>query len=307
MDTTAKGVGCNRLHDAPMQELSRVVAGMWRVMRWNLTRAELASFIEDCVALGVTSFDHADIYGGYEAEAFFGDALALRPGLRERIRIVTKAGIKLVSPARPEHRVKHYDSSAAHVRASVERSLRALKSERIELFLLHRPDPLLDEDEFAHEIERLVTAGKIGAFGVSNFSAREFDSLRARIPLATNQIELSPFHLAPVEDGTLVAMKQARVTPMIWSPLGGGRLFDESDAAAMRVRDVLQAIQRERGARSWVSVAYAWVFRLPSRPIVIAGTRRIEGMRDAVEALDIELTREEWFAIREAARGTAVD
>ncbi|SAL45890.1 aldo/keto reductase [Caballeronia arvi] len=287
--------------------LSRVVAGMWRVMRWNTTRAELAAFIDECVELGVTSFDHADIYGGYEAETFFGDALALRPGLRERIQIVTKAGIKLVSPARPQHRVKHYDNSAAHVRESVERSLRAFRCERIELFLLHRPDPLIDEDELAREVERLLAAGKIGAFGVSNFSARAFESLNARIALATNQIEVSPFHSTPIDDGTMSALKAARVTPMIWSPLGGGRLFDETDAAAARVRDTLQAIQRERGVASWVSVAYAWIFRLPSRPIAIAGTRRIEGLRDAVDALDIELTREEWFAILEAARGRAVD
>ncbi|SAK97809.1 aldo/keto reductase [Caballeronia temeraria] len=286
--------------------LSHVVAGMWRVMRWNMTRETLAAFIEECVALGVTSFDHADIYGGYEAESFFGDALALRPGLRSRIQLITKAGIKLVSAARPTHRVKHYDSSAAHLRESVERSLRALRSERIELFLLHRPDPLMDADELALEIERLLREGKIGAFGVSNFTARDFDALHARMPLATNQIELSPFMPTPLEDGTLSALQTARVTPMIWSPLGGGRLFDERDPVAARVRETLQAIQRERGVTSWVSIAYAWIFRLPSRPIAIAGTQRIDGMRDAVNALDIELTREEWYAVRAAAQGREV-
>ncbi|WP_277185403.1 aldo/keto reductase family oxidoreductase [Caballeronia sp. BR00000012568055] len=288
-------------------ELSRVVAGMWRVKNWNMTRAELCAFIEACVGEGVTSFDHADIYGGYEAEAFFGDALALNPSLRARIQLVSKAGIKLVSAARPEHRIKHYDSSAAHVRASVERSLRALKSEYIELYLLHRPDPLMDADELAREIERLVQEGKVGAFGVSNFSARDFDALHARIPLATNQIELSPFHCAPIEDGTLTALSSAHVSPMIWSPLGGGRLFDSTDETAARVRESLQKIQRERGVESWVSIAYAWIFRLPSRPLAITGTRHLEGVRDAVRALDIELTREEWFAIWEAARGQAVD
>ncbi|WP_250504385.1 aldo/keto reductase [Caballeronia sp. AZ7_KS35] len=288
-------------------ELSRVVAGMWRAMRWNMSRETLAAFIEECVALGVTSFDHADIYGGYEAETFFGDALALRPGLRSRMQLITKAGIMLVSPARPAHRVKHYDSSAAHVRESVERSLRALQSERVELFLLHRPDPLMDAEELALEMERLISEGKVGAFGVSNFMARDFDALHARIPLATNQIELSPFMSAPLEDGTFSALQAARVTPMFWSPLGGGRLFDERDPVAARVRETLQAIQHERGVTSWVSIAYAWIFRLPSRPIAIAGTQRIDGMRDAVNALDIELTREEWYAIWEAARGREVN
>jgi predicted oxidoreductase len=287
--------------------LSRVVAGMWRLKRWNLTREALGTFIERCVELGVTTFDHADIYGAYEAEAAFGDALSTRPGLRDKIQLVSKAGIKLVSPARPDHRIKHYDSSARHMRESVERSLRALKAERIDVFLLHRPDPLMDAGELAAEMERLVQEGKIGAFGVSNFNARDFDSLHARIPLATNQIELSPFRAEALDDGTLTALTQARVTPMIWSPLGGGTLFDESDSRASRVRETLQAIQRERALDSWVSVAYAWVLRLPCRPMVIAGTSRIDGMRDAVHALDIELTREEWYAILEAARGRAVD
>ncbi|SAK47383.1 aldo/keto reductase [Caballeronia fortuita] len=291
----------------PAIESSRVVAGMWRVMRWNMSREALAAFIEECVAMGVTSFDHADIYGGYEAEALFGDALASRPGLRAHIQLITKAGIKLVSPARPGHRVKHYDSSGAHLRESVERSLRALRSERIELFLLHRPDALMDAEELAREVERLNQEGKVGAFGVSNFEARDFDALHARLPLATNQIELSPFMSTPLEDGTLTALQAARVTPMIWSPLGGGRLFDEQDPVAARVRETLQAIQRERGVASWVSIAYAWIFRLPSRPIAIAGTQRIDGMRDAVNALDIELTREEWYAIWQAARGREVD
>ncbi|SAL14101.1 aldo/keto reductase [Caballeronia peredens] len=287
--------------------LSRVVAGMWRVMRWNMTPVELAGFIEACIDMGVTSFDHADIYGDYAAESAFGAALALQPSLRARMQLITKAGIRAVSPARPGHRVKHYDSSALHLRESVERSLRALRTEHVELFLLHRPDPLMDEDDLAREIEKLIGEGKIGAFGVSNFTAREFDALHACVPLATNQIELSPFHSAPIENGALVAMKSAGITPMVWSPLGGGRLFDEKDDAAARVRHALQHIQAQRALSSWVSVAYAWVLRLPSRPTVIAGTRRIEGMRDAVEALDIDLTREEWFSVWEAARGRAVD
>ncbi|SAK90246.1 aldo/keto reductase [Caballeronia pedi] len=292
---------------APGVKVSRIVAGMWRVMRWNMTPAALAGFVEACIDIGVTSFDHADIYGGYAAESAFGDALALQPSLRSRMQLITKAGIKAVSPARPAHRLKHYDSSGSHLRESVERSLRALRTDHIDLFLLHRPDPLMDEDDLAREIEKLVSEGKIGAFGVSNFDARDFDALHSRVPLATNQIELSPFHSSPIEDGTLAAMKAARVTPMLWSPLGGGRLFDESDEAAARVRDVLRRVQEERGLASWISVAYAWGLRLPSRPVAIAGTQRIEGMRDAIQALDIELTRDEWFAVWEAARGREVD
>jgi predicted oxidoreductase len=287
--------------------LSRVVAGMWRVMQWHMSREELAAFIEKCVSLGVTTFDHADVYGNYQVEKVFGDALSMLPNLRDHVRVVTKAGIKAVSSARPQHRIKHYDSTASHLRASVERSLVALRRERIELFLLHRPDPLMHVDDLALEVERLISSGKIERFGVSNFTSQEFQALNSRVNVSTNQIELSPFHDQPIVDGTLVTLQQAAVRPMIWSPLGGGRLFDEGDATAMRVRAALQQIQRDRGAASWVSVAYAWVMRLPTTPSVITGTRRIDGIKAALEAVNIELTREEWFSVWEAARGRGVD
>ncbi|MEI5999616.1 aldo/keto reductase [Paraburkholderia bengalensis] len=285
--------------------VSKVVAGMWRVMRWDTSREGLARFIGECVALGVTSFDLADIYGGGAAQAFFGEALAARGGSHD-IQIITKAGIRLPSIDDGATRVKYYDSSATHLRRSVDNALSVLGRERIDVFLLHRPDPLLDRDELAELAQQLVAQGKIGAFGVSNFSAREFDWLGSRVPLASNQIEFSPFHTAPLDDGTLTAIDAADVVPMIWSPLGGGRLFDESDPTGTRVREVLQRIQRDRGLSDWVPLAYAWVCRLPTRPIVLTGTSRVEGIRDATYGAGITLTREEWFNILEAARGYSV-
>jgi len=286
--------------------VSKVVAGMWRVMRWGMSREGLARFIDECVALGVTSFDLADIYGGGAAQAFFGEALAARGGNNDDIQIITKAGIRLPSSNGGGARVKHYDSSAAHLRRSVDEALSVLRRERIDLFLLHRPDPLLDRNELAELAHQLVAQGKIGAFGVSNFSAREFDWLGARVPLASNQIEFSPFHTAPLDDGTLTAMNATDVVPMIWSPLGGGRLFDESNETGSRVREALQQIQRDRGLPDWIPLAYAWVFRLPSHPVVLTGTSRVDGIRDATRGAGIALTREEWFYVLEAARGHSV-
>jgi predicted oxidoreductase len=285
--------------------VSKVVAGMWRIMRWDMSREGLARFIDECVALGVTSFDLADIYGGGAAQVFFGEALAARGGNNDDIQIITKAGIRLPS-SNGGASVKHYDSSAAHLRISVDEALSVLGRERIDLFLLHRPDPLLDRDELAELAHQLVARGKIGAFGVSNFSAREFDWLGARVPLASNQIEFSPFHTAPLDDGTLTAMNATDVVPMIWSPLGGGRLFDESNETGSRVREALQRIQRDRGLPDWIPLAYAWVFRLPSRPVLLTGTGRVEGIRNATVGAGIALTREEWFYVLEAARGRSV-
>jgi len=287
----------------PGVSISRVGAGLWRVTQWGMSRRELARFIEQCVELGVTSFDLADIYGGGHAEAVFGDALAASPHLSNSVQIITKAGIRPASGAQ----VKHYDSSEAHLRRSVEQSLRAFRRDQLDVFLLHRPDPLLDPIELAEAAERLLKEGKIGAFGVSNFGAREFDWLNDLMPIATNQISFSPFDCGPLENGQLTALAQSNVTPMIWSPLGGGRLFDTTDSASERVRAAMKMIQRERGMQDWISVAYAWVFRLPTRPIVLTGTRRIDGIRNALRGAETELRRDEWFSIFEAARGGPID
>jgi predicted oxidoreductase len=136
-------------------QLSRIVAGMWRMTEWDMAPQQRLAFIEQCLELGVTSFDHADIYGGYGVETLFGEALALKPALRERMQIVSKCGIKLLSPSRPEHTIQHYDTTAAHITASVENSLRQLRTDYLDLLLIHRPDPLMDFDEMAATFTRI--------------------------------------------------------------------------------------------------------------------------------------------------------
>src|SRR5258706_477392 len=140
--------------------LSPIGAGAWRMADWNWSPQERPRWIEQCVELGVTSFDHADIYGGYRVEALFGEGLALAPGLRERLQLIGKCGIKLVDPARPGHRIKHYDTSAAHITASVENSLHLLRTDRLDLLLIHRPDALLDADAGAGPFTALRAAGQ---------------------------------------------------------------------------------------------------------------------------------------------------
>ena len=288
----------------PLQ-LSPIVAGVWRLREWKLDPAGLVRWIEQTLALGITSFDHADIYGGYSVEAAFGAALAASPGLRERLRLVTKCGIKLVNPARPTHAIKSYDSTRAHVLASVDNSLRALHTDRIDLLLIHRPDLLMNPDELADTFRGLRDAGKVLHFGVSNHSVMQFALLHRRIPLITNQIEFSPLQMNALGDATLEQAVDLGTPPMIWSPLAGGRLLTAQDEQARRVRAVLEDLGRAHGV-SLATMAYAWIRRHPSRPIAITGSGRIEALREAVASLDVSLAAEDWYRVWQASMNREV-
>ncbi|MCD0417695.1 aldo/keto reductase [Rubrivivax sp. JA1024] len=285
--------------------LSPIVAGCWRLHEWGLDVAARVRWIERTLELGITTFDHADIYGGYRVEALFGEALAAAPGLRQRLRLVSKCGIKLVGEARPAHAIKSYDSSRGHIVASVEASLRALRTDRLDLLLLHRPDLLADPDEIAATFDALRRAGKVLHFGVSNHTPSQFALLHRRFPLVTNQIELSPLQMQALADGTLEQALDLGLPPMIWSPLGGGRLFRGDDEQARRVRAVLEALGAEHGV-SAATVAYAWILRHPSRPVPITGSSRIEALAEAVAALALRLPAEAWYRVWQASMGHEV-
>ena len=285
-------------------ELSPIVAGLWRLGDWQLDVSQRVRWIEQALELGITSFDHADIYGDYGAERLFGEALKAAPALREKMQLVTKCGIRLCSPRLP-YRLNHYDTSPAYVRAQVEQSLRNLHTGELDLVLIHRPDYLMDADELADTFAALTREGKVRHWGVSNHSASQFALLHARHPLSTNQIEMSPLHLHALDDGTLDQAQQLGLRPMIWSPLGGGRLFTGEDAQARRVREEMSAIAMRLGV-SLATLAFAWVLRHPSRPHPITGTGRLEGLREAVAALDVRLEPEDWYAIWTASKGHPV-
>jgi predicted oxidoreductase len=286
-------------------ELSRIVAGMWRMVEWNMTVEQRIALIEQCIAMGVTSFDHADIYGNYGVESLFGEALRAQPSLRDRMQLVSKCGIKLLSNKRPDHTIQHYDTSASHIIASVEESLRQLHTDRLDLLLIHRPDPLMDFDEVADAFTRLKQAGKVLHVGVSNFSRHQFEALNRRVELATNQVEFSPLHVAPMFDETFDGLQDLGVNPMAWSPLGGGRLFTSNDASAENLRLVVKEIA-DRLHQPFASVIFAWIMQLPSNPVPITGSGRIEAISVAVAGTSIKLSRTDWFAILRAARGHEV-
>jgi len=286
-------------------ELSRIVAGMWRMNEWGMSVEQRVAFIEQCIELGVSSFDHADIYGDYGVEGVFGEALRAQPSLRGRIQLVSKCGIKLVSSKRPQHTIQHYDTTAAHIIASAEESLRQLATDHLDLLLIHRPDPLMDFDEVAEAFTRLQRDGKVKHVGVSNFTRHQFECLNRRVALATNQVEFSPMVVAPMFDQTFDGLQDLGIAPMAWSPLGGGRLFTSNDARASEVRSVIGEIAG-RMEKPFASVLFAWIMQLPSRPIPLTGTGRFESIREAVLGATFTLERGDWFRILRAARGHEV-
>ena len=287
-------------------EFSRIIAGAWRFQRGGETSTPeaLARFIAACVDCGVTSFDHAAVYGGYQTEALFGAALKLWKGRRDAIEIITKCSICGINPAWPDTFVKHYDSSAAHIRASLDRSLRELGTDYVDLLLIHRPDPLMDAGDCARGLEEAVKSGKARAAGVSNHAPGQFALLQSRlaIPLVTNQIEFSALSPGALFDGTLDQAQQLRASPMAWSPLGGGGLFTDAPAAA-RLRAALLSAAGRRGGADIAVAALAWLLMHPSRPFPVLGTAKIARIREAVSAEVLPLTRQDWFAILEAGRG----
>lgn len=286
-------------------QLSRIVAGAWRMADRDLGAAGRRRWVETCLDLGITTFDHADIYGGYAVEGLFGRVLAAAPTLRDRMQVVGKCGIRLVDPARPAHRAKSYDTSRRHIVASVDASLAALRCGHLDVLLIHRPDALMDPDEVAATFQDLRDAGKVRHFGVSNHGPSQLAPLHRRIPLVTNQVELSPLHLDALTDGTLDQCLDLGLRPMAWSPLGGGRLFDTADPRAARVHAVLAALGAERGVGP-ATMAYAWILRHPSGALPVTGTMRPEGLEDAVRALGVRMDAEEWYRVWEASTGHEV-
>lgn len=285
-------------------ELSRMAYGTWRFSSANLSVQEINRRIHACVELGVTTIDTAEIYGRYQVEELLGQALALSPGLRDRIELVTKSGIYLPCDQYPEWRSPHYDVTAVRLKQSVEKSLRLLGTDRVELFLVHRPDWLTSAADTAAGLNDLLRSGKVRTAGVSNYNVGQFDLLQNLMdqPLATNQIEFSLLHESPLHDGTLAQCEQRKIPPMAWSPLAGGQLFDNSNPAAQRLAKSEGIALRHNNA-SLEQLAYAWILAHPSRPIPVIGTTNLERLKIAAEAGSIELERQDWYSLWELAQG----
>ncbi|MCP4956672.1 MAG: aldo/keto reductase family oxidoreductase [Photobacterium aquimaris] len=293
---------------AQQLQFSELVQGYWRLAEWGMTTQQRLAFLEQHLELGITTIDHADIYGGYQCETLFGEALALKPSLRQQLQIVTKCDINLCNAKYPQRRINHYDTSKLHITESVNNSLANLQIENIDLLLIHRPDVLMDADEVAAAFAELKQQGKVNHFGVSNFAPAQFDLLQSRLdqPLVTNQVEINPLNFEVAHDGTLDQLQMKRIRPMAWSCLAGGDIFNGSSEQHIRVRATLTEIAAEIGADSIDQVIYAWIRCLPSHPIAIMGSGNIERVRSAVAALNFSLSREQFYRVWVASKGHGV-
>lgn len=285
-------------------EVSRIVYGMWRLADDpDTSPAHVRAKIDTCLAQGITTMDQADIYGGYVAEAVLGDCLKQSPGLRDELEIVTKCDIIAPVGKYADARVKYYDTSAAHIAASVDASLLHMGIDHIDLLLIHRPDPLMDAAETGGALDALIASGKIKAAGVSNFRPWDWDLLQANMtnPLATNQIELSLGARESYTNGDLAHAQQHHVKPMAWSPLGGGSLMTGESALAAHLDRVAQAQGVGRAA-----VAVAWLLAHPAGILPVMGSNALSRIEKFADALRVEIDRQTWFELYEAANGSEV-
>ena len=290
-----------RLNDAI--DLSRIVYGMWRLGDDQNTAADhVRNKIAACLDQGITTMDQADIYGGYEAEEILGHALT--PDLRNRIEIVTKCDIVAPVGRYAKARVKHYDTSRAHILASVEHSLRLMKIDHIDLLLIHRPDPFMDAAETGAALDDVVASGKVRAVGVSNFRPWDWELLQAsmKTPLATNQIEISLLHHAPFTNGDIAFHQRNGHPLMAWSPLAGGQLFDARHAS---LRAALNAVG-DRFSVDASAVAVAWLLAHPARILPVLGTNNLDRIARIGDAQKVDLDRETWFELYTHALGHEV-
>lgn len=284
--------------------LSRLVYGMWRIGDdADTSPAHVQAKIEACLEQGISTIDQADIYGDYTAEAILGAALSQAPGLRDRVEIVTKCDIVAPIGKHADTPCKHYDTSASHIRASVDNSLRDMGTDRIDLLLIHRPDPLMDADETGAALDALVAEGKVRAVGVSNFRPWDVELLQSRMTtrLVTNQIELSLAAVAPFTNGDLAFHQRRREPIMAWSPLGGGRLMTDHGILGKRLDQLAEGFGVDRSA-----VAVAFLLRHPVTILPVLGTNSLARIAKIADARKVGLSRDQWFQLYEAATGQEV-
>ena len=288
--------------------MSRLVYGCWRLADdLDNSPSAVARKIGLCLDQGITTFDHADIYGDYRCESLFGAALAADRGLASRIQVVTKCGIVLKSPAFPDRRVKYYDTSAAHIKASAETSLKRLGVEAIDLMLIHRPDPFMDHRETGAALDALVDDGLARGVGVSNFMPVDFDLLQSAMKhrLLTNQIEIGLLARAAFINGQIAQLQMKGLAPMAWSPLGGGALFDPGSPAGARLSARLAEIAGEHNVMP-EAVALAWIMAHPTSIMPVVGTNNPERISRIADTLKVGFDRETWYELWTLADGKEI-
>jgi predicted oxidoreductase len=278
-------------------------------MRWgtwgaNFTTGQYQQMIEQCIEIGLDEFDHADIYGDYTTEAEFGAVLKGNSSLRNKMKLITKCGIKMISPNRPLHPIKSYDTSSQHIKTSIETSLKNLNTDCIDTLLIHRPDTLMDPHEIAETITTLKQEGKIKHFGVSNFTTAQVELIHSFVKVEQHQVEISTTNLSAYHNGVLEQAQLKGIEIQSWSPLGNG-LFDIKTEAHKRILDTAEQISFIHNT-SVSSILLAFLYMHPAKIIPIMGTTKIERLIEAKGAMEINLSRTEFYQLWTAATGEEV-
>jgi predicted oxidoreductase len=286
-------------------KLSPIVAGTmnWGVWDKNLSVSEMESMIQLCLENNITTFDHADIYGSYTTEAQFGKAFIESKIDREKMQLISKCGIQLISDNR-NNTIKHYNYDKNYIIWSVENALKNLQTDYLDVFLLHRPSPLMQADEIAEAIEKLKSEGKILDFGLSNFTSSQTELIRQKTAVSYNQIQFSATHFEPMIDGSFDYMQVHKIQPMSWNPLGS--VFREDNEQTRRLKILLAKLvdKYHFGADT---ILLSWILQHPAKVIPIAGTVNVARIQSLMKATTLQLPTEEWFAIWTASRGKEVN
>ncbi len=284
---------------------SRIIQGCmtWGAWGKQLDTEQMIAMIHHCIDQGITTFDHADIYGDYTTEEEWGHAFAKAKIPRDQIQLISKCGIQMKGDARPENTIKHYQYDTAYIIKSVERSLKKLQVDYLDLFLLHRPSPLMHPDQIAEAVTHLRGQGKIKAFGVSNFTPPQMALIASKSEIAGNQIEISLTERSSLTDGTIDYMMQEDIVPMSWSPLGS--VFREDTPQNRRIKNKLNTL-KEKYSATPDQLLLAWLLRHPSKIHPVIGTTTKERISNAVKATEIALELKDWFELLEASVGEEV-
>ncbi|MEC5156539.1 aldo/keto reductase [Chryseobacterium sp. MP_3.2] len=288
-----------------MLKLSPIIIGTMRWGSWgaNLSEKGVQNLIEVCVEDGLSTFDHADIYGNYTTEKLFGKAFREMRLEREKIQLISKCGIQLPGGT-ATYKIKSYNYSKEYIIKSVDSSLKNLQTDYLDLFLLHRPSPLMNSEEIAEAFHILKEGGKVQAFGVSNFSMSQFDLLNQYFPLETNQIEVSLNNTSAFYDGTLDQLLQNKRRPLAYSVLGN--YFTENSAENIRIKKILNTLCENYNAEE-NQILLAFLLKHPAGILPIIGTSRAEMIKILKKSLFLNLDVQDWFQLLEAKNGKEVD
>ena len=286
-------------------KLSPVIAGVmnWGIWDKNLNTKEFTHLINLFVENGISTFDHADIYGGYTTEAAFGKALSESKIDRKKIQLITKCGIQYTSENRPNNWIKHYEYSKDYIIWSAENSLKNLQTDYLDVLLLHRPSPLMQADEIAEAVSKLKADGKILSFGVSNFTSSQTELLRQKTEISFNQVQFSATHHEAMLDGSFDYMQIHNIKPMAWNPLG--TVFRENTDQTFRLRQLLAKLVEKYHIGSDI-ILLAWIMQHPAGISPVAGTVNSGRIQQLIKAKSLVLDKQDWFAIWTESMGNRV-